>query len=292
MSIKFSVCITYFYKRDNLFDLLKELKIEENKDLEVLIRNDNPEMDLKINNHPRIKIFQNKQKPVGEIESIRFLLANSKGDYISMIADDDLIDNRMFEFIRNDGFKHKTYLSLSTTNKFEFGNKKELPNLSPKKKILLFLSRKLHLSGTVGAVYQKDLLFNIFEKLKLKIYLMDVFLLFKILDESCLICNNYYGFNNTKTSRLSSKHIDFDIFLKDYMEIVKNIENKLILEKFVLLILSDYYSIVHREEKFKIRRFYKFLVINLKNKKIDNKIKIKLFFLGNFYLFKLILKAI
>ena len=292
MSIKFSVCITYFYKRDNLIDLLKELKIDENKDIEVLIRNDNPEIDLKINSHPRIKIFQNKQKPVGEIESIRFLLANSKGDYISMIADDDLIDNRIFKIIRNDGFKHKTYLSLSTTNKFEFGNKKVLPNLSPQKKILMFLNRKLHLSGTVGAVYQKDLLFNIFEKLKLKIYLMDVFLLFKILDESCLICNNYYGFNNTKTSMLSSKHIDFDIFLKDYMEIVKNIENKLILEKFVLLILSDYYSIVHREEKFKIRRFYKFLIINLKIKKIDNKIKIKLFFLGNFYLFKLILKAI
>jgi len=292
MSIKFSVCITYFYKRDNLIDLLKELKIEENKDLEVLIRNDNPEIDLKINNHPRIKIFQNKQKPIGEIESIRFLLAKSKGDYISMIADDDLIDNRFFEFIRNDGFKHKTYLSLSTTNKFEFGNKKELPKLSPKKKILMFLGRKLYLSGTVGAVYQKDLLFNIFEKLKLKIYLMDVFLLFKILDESCLICDNYYGFNNTKTSRLSSKHINFDIFLKDYMEIVNNIENKLILEKFVLLILVDYYSIVHRGEKFKIRRFYKFLIINLKIKKLDNKIKIKLFFLGNFYLFKLILKAI
>ena len=107
MSIKFSVCITYFYNRNNLNDLLKELKIEENKDIEVLIRNDNPEIDLKIDNYPRVKIFQNKREPIGEIESIRFLLANSKGDYISIIADDDLIDSSMFKFIRNDRFKYR-----------------------------------------------------------------------------------------------------------------------------------------------------------------------------------------
>mgnify|MGYP001222399157 CR=1 FL=1 len=292
MSIKFSVCITYFYNRNNLNDLLKELKIEENKDIEVLIRNDNPEIDLKINNYPRVKIFQNKQKPIGEIESIRFLLANSNGDYVSIIADDDLIDSNMFEFIRNDNFKHKTYLSPSTTNKREFRDKKDLLELSSKKKILMFLSRKLYLSGTVGAVYQKDFLLNIFKKLKLKTYLLDVLLLLKILDESCLICDHYYGFNNTETSRVSSKKIDTDVFVKDYIEVVNNIENKVILEKFVIFILLEYYSIVHREEKFKIRKFYNFLILNLKIKKIDNKSKIKLFFLGNFYLLKLILKAI
>jgi len=292
MSIKFSVCITYFYNRNNLNDLLKELKIEENKDIEVLIRNDNPEIDLKIDNYPRVKIFQNKQEPIGEIESIRFLLANSKGDYISIIADDDLIDSSMFKFIRNDNFKHKTYLSRSTTNRQEFGNKNELLKLSSKKKILMFLSRKLHLSGTVGAFYQKDFLLNIFKKLKIKTYLLDVLLLFKISDDSCLICDHHYGFNNTETSRLSSKKIDSEAFLKDYIEVLNNIENKVIFEKFVIFILFDYYSIVHREKKFKIKKFYNFLIMNLKIKKIENKSKIKLFFLGNFYLLKLILKAI
>ena len=292
MSIKFSVCITYFYNRNNLNDLLKKLKIEENKDIEVLIRNDNPKIVLKIDSYPRVKIFQNKQEPIGEIESIKFLLANSKGDYISIIADDDLIDSSMFKLIRNDSFNHKIYLSRSTTNKQEFGNKKELLKLSSKKKIIMFLSRKLHLSGTVGAVYQKDFLLNIFKKLKLKIYLLDVLLLFKISDESCLICDNYYGFNNTETSRLSSKKIDSEVFIKDYIEVLNNIEDKVILEKFVIFILYDYYSIVHREEKFKIRKFYNFLIINLKIKKIESKSKIKLFFLGNFYLLKLILKAI
>jgi len=292
MSIKFSVCITYFYNRNNLNDLLNELKIEENKDIEVLIRNDNPKIDLKIDNYPRVKIFQNKQEAIGEIESIKFLLANSKGDYISIIADDDLIDSSMFKLIRYDNFKHKTYLSRSTTNKQEFGNKIKLLNLSPKKKIIMFLSRKFHLSGTVGAVYQKDFLLNIFKKLKLKKYLLDVLLLFKILDESCLICDNYYGFNNTETSRISSKKIDSEVFIKDYIEVLNNIENKVILEKFIIFILYDYYSIVHREEKFKIRKFFNFLILNLKIKKIEKKSKIKLFFLGNFYLVKLILKAI
>ncbi len=156
----------------------------------------------------------------------------------------------------------------------------------------MFLSRKLHLSGTVGAFYQKDFLLNIFKKLKIKTYLLDVLLLFKISDDSCLICDHHYGFNNTETSRLSSKKIDSEAFLKDYIEVLNNIENKVIFEKFVIFILFDYYSIVHREKKFKIKKFYNFLIMNLKIKKIENKSKIKLFFLGNFYLLKLILKAI
>ena len=67
MNINFTVCITYFFKRNNIRNLIKKLKIESNKDIEIIISNDNPLEKLKIENHQRIKVFNNKRKPKGEI---------------------------------------------------------------------------------------------------------------------------------------------------------------------------------------------------------------------------------
>ena len=53
----------------------------------------------------------------------------------------------------------------------------------------------------------------------------------------------------------------------------------------MLFILHDYYSIIQREDKDKIKNFYKFLKLNLKKKKLKIKLKIKFILLWYFYLF-------
>tara|TARA_B110000971_G_scaffold48969_1_gene49092 strand:+ start:4699 stop:5577 length:879 start_codon:yes stop_codon:yes gene_type:complete len=292
MNINFTVCITYFFKRNNIRNLIKKLKIESNKDIEIIISNDNPLEKLKIENHQRIKVFNNKRKPKGEIKNIKYLLSKAKGKYVCVIADDDLIHSQMFEFIRKDNFQNLSYLSRSTIKRSEFGNKQKKINIFPKNKIIMFLEKKLYLSGTVGAVYEKNFITKIFKKIKIKKYLLDTLLLFKIFDKNFLIYDQYLGFNNTSSSNISAKKIDLNIFNKDYLEVINNIKCEVILDKFVLFILHDYYSIICREEKFKIKCFYKFLKLNLKNKKIKNKSKIKFIFIWKFYLLLLILKAI
>ena len=44
----FSVCITYYYKRNNIEDLLFELNKYKSNDLEILIRNDNTKHKLNL----------------------------------------------------------------------------------------------------------------------------------------------------------------------------------------------------------------------------------------------------
>ena len=85
------------------------------------------------------------------------------------------------------------------------------------------------LSGTVGAVYKKNFIIKIFKKIKIKKYLLDTFLLFKIFDNNLLIFDSCYGYNNTNSSRISSKKIDIKIFNQDYLEIINIIKNEIIL---------------------------------------------------------------
>ena len=142
MIINFTVCITYFFKRNNIVNLIKKLKIDANKDMEIIISNDNPSERLKIQNHPRIKIFNNKKKIKGEIDNIKFLISKAKGKYVSIIADDDLIHSQIFELIRKDKYRHLNYLSESTTNLSEFGFKKKGKNILAKNKLFMFLKKK------------------------------------------------------------------------------------------------------------------------------------------------------
>ncbi len=290
MSVNFTVCITYFFKRNNIRDLIRKLKINSNKDMEIIISNDNPLESLKIKKHSRIRVFNNTKKIKGEIENIKFLLSKASGRYICIIADDDLIHNEMFKFIRKDNFRHLNYLSESTTKRLEFGTQKKIKNL-PKNKTAMLLKKK-NFNGIVGAVYEKNFIINVFKKIKIKKYLLDAFLLFKIFDNNFLILDRYFGYNNTISSKISSKKIDLKIFNQDYLHIINSIKSKILLDKFVLFILDDYYSIIQRDDKHKIKNFYKFLKLNLKNKKLITKLKIKFILIWNFYLIVLFLKAI
>ena len=292
MIINFTVCITYFFKRNNIVNLIKKLKIDANKDIEIIVSNDNPSKRLKIPNHPRIKIFNNKKKIRGEIDNIKFLISKAKGKYVCIIADDDLIHSQIFKLIRKDKYRHLNYLSESTTNLSEFGFKKKRKNTLEKNKLMMFFKKKIYLSGTVGTVYERNFIIKIFKKIKVKKYLLDTFLLFKLFDNNLLIFDSCFGYNNTSSSKISSKKIDLKIFNEDYFKLINIIKNKTLLDKFVLFILHDYYSIIQREDKDKIKNFYKFLKLNLKNKKLKVKLKIKFILIWNFYLFVLFLKAI
>ena len=57
----FSVCITYYYKRNNIEDLLFELNKYKLNDLEIIIRNDNTNHKLNIKNSSKIKIINEKK---------------------------------------------------------------------------------------------------------------------------------------------------------------------------------------------------------------------------------------
>ena len=290
MGVNFTVCITYFFKRNNIRDLIRKLKINSNKDMEIIISNDNPLESLKIKKHSRIKVFNNSKKIKGEIENIKFLLSKASGRYICIIADDDLIHDKMFEFIRKDNFRHLNYLSESTNKRLEFGLQKQIRDV-PKNKMAIFLKKK-NFNGIVGALYEKNFIINVFNKIKIKKYLLDDFLLFKIFDNNFLIFDRYFGYNNTNTSQISSKIIDLKIFNEDYLKLISSIKNKILLDKFVLFILHDYYSIIQREKKNQIKNFYNFLKLNLRNKKLITKLKIKFILSWNFYLLMLLLKAI
>jgi hypothetical protein len=293
MTINFSICITYFYKRNNIFDLLNKLNIEKNKDIEILVSNDNFKESLNLKCHPRIRVFQNKGKPLGEIRNIKFLLKKAKGKYISIIADDDLIHHSIFELIKKNCFQNTSYLCDTTINKNNFGHKGLYINTSIENKINKFLEGKIYLSGTIAAVYDKIFITNIFKNIKINKYLLDTYLLFKILD-STNICFDYnYGFNNTNTSEISSSKIDKRIFFHDYLEVIKVIYDKeILLEKFILFSLLQYYSIVHREDKFRINYFCQFLKLNFNIRRLNFNFKLKLLIYGNYYLLKLILKAV
>ena len=61
----FSVCITYYYKRNNIEDLLFELNKYKSNDLEILIRNDNTNHKLNIkNNSKKLKLLMKKKSLV------------------------------------------------------------------------------------------------------------------------------------------------------------------------------------------------------------------------------------
>ena len=90
--MRYSILITYYYNRNNINEIINEFKKYKKKNLEILIRNDNPNIHLNLKyNNLKIKIFNEKKKSLGELKSINFLLEKAKGNYISILADDDLI---------------------------------------------------------------------------------------------------------------------------------------------------------------------------------------------------------
>lgn len=291
MNINFSICITYYYERNNIIELLNELKLSENPDVEVLIFNDNYLSKLNIKKQTNIKVFNNTSNiPIGEIKSIKFLTSKASGKYISIIADDDLMHSNLFSVIRNDSFSHSVYLSHCTTQKKKYKKRVQKKFLSQEQTIINFFKRNLYFSGTIAAFYEKHFIISVLAKVNIKKYMLDSYILMKSLDKNISFIDNYYGYNNTNSSRISSGIINLKVFNNDFIEIVKTIKKKDILFEFVKRTVFDYYSIVQRTQHKRILNFLNFCKIILNIKKISLTLKMKLIFIASYLLAKLILK--
>lgn len=198
----------------------------------------------------------------------------------------------MLGLVKKDKFRHIAYLSQTTKSKnlYENLNKKEIEPY--KDKLIKFFTRKLYISGTISAIYKKNFILKVFHKIEIQKYFIDTNILMELIGKRCLFIDDYYGFNNTLSSNISSSKIDIDLFLDDYCKILKNIKNMQILEYFIKYNLKDFYSIVHREKKNQNINFLKFININLKSHYIPCQVKFYIVIFGFYYLMKIFLKKV
>ena len=285
----YSICITYFYKRNNIISLLKELKKYKKKKIEIIVRNDNPKhilrLDNKICKNHKLIIINEKKKSIGEIESIKYLLKKSTGKIISIIADDDLLLKNCFDEI--DKIKHyfDCVVFPVTFDKKNLRKKIFHNTLSQIEMLNLFFKRKLNLSGTIATFYESNFLNRTFNKLKNKKYNLDTILTIKyLLEKKCIFINKINGFNNIKTSKISSGDINLKTFYYDNKLILNYLKNKKknnLYLLYVILYLQNFYSVIFRN--FKIKNF-KYTNLFFKNLFIKNKIILNIKIL--FYIIK------
>ena len=220
--MKYSICITYFFDRPNIKYLIKELEKINSKDFEVIIRNDNPNHFLKIKTNLRkLRVINEKNKSIGEINSIKYLINKSKGKFISIISDDDIVSHRIFNEIKNLQInKINSFISFSDYDlkklnkniKYEFFSKDEL--------IKLFFLSKVHISGTIGTIYKREFIKKNLNNIYVKKYNFDTILFFlAILDKKYFFKKKILGFNNFKSSKISSEKIDLNLYSKDTKEL-------------------------------------------------------------------------
>jgi hypothetical protein len=281
LNIKFSVCITYYYKRNNINLLLNEINKYKLKNIEILIRNDNPSTKLIIKKKKNIRVFNAKKKALGEINSIKFLISKSSGTYVSIVADDDLISHKIFyELNKINIKKFDSFLFLSSTNINLFQNNYKI-FLKKKIDLLnLFFKRKIYLSGTVATVFKKKFLLNYINKCSFLKYNFDLFFLFLMFFFGNLkIYNKIYGYNNVQSSIISSKKINISKYIHDTNKLFfffnkKNYNYNILYFSFSKFFLENFYSILFRKKlcNFNLHDIIKFHIIFFNNAIILKKV--------------------
>jgi hypothetical protein len=290
--MKISICITYFYNRNNIYNLLNEInKYNKSKeDLEVLIRNDNPKITLSIKKKYNFNIFiyNEKKESVGEVKSLKFLLNKSKGDIVTFIADDDIISSKCFNFINN--FPNEnSYIFLASRNKKDIGKKSYLQVRNYNEAYKLFLKRKLFLCGTVGYFFSRNFIIKNYNKIFTKKYLFDFNILILQLFSKHKYFNFIGGYNDFSTSQISSQAINLNCFfldLKKTFYLLNYCDNNL---KYLTLnfLAEDFYSIFTRKE-YKLNKILVFLKLFLRQH-IGLR-RVFLFIRLNYFVFKILLK--
>lgn len=261
----FSACITYYYRRNNIHNLLFELNKYKTKDLEILIRNDNPNHKLELSdNYKNIKIFNETKKSIGEIESIKFLISKSKGEYITIVSDDDLISHKIFKHSKmHHKTKNDSLIFLSSVNKKYLNKKIDFHSIDRLNILSSFFQRKIYLSGTIATIYSRKFLKNKINKIKLRKYNFDTLLFFISLFESKYkFFNLIYGFNDTKSSIISSGKIELNHYLVDFKILIKYLKkhsNKKMLYDFTKFSVENFYSLIFRNNtNYKIKHLILF----------------------------------
>jgi hypothetical protein len=251
-NIILTICITYFFERDNIFKLLNSLKsIKEKEKIEILIRNDNPKIKLKkknFKNFSNLKIFNTNKKSIGEFLSLRFLTKKSSGKFICFLADDDLISYKFFNIFMTRRKMNYNFLCHATPYRELWGTKNNY-RFSNKTKLLNdFFERKIYLNPCVGMIFQKSLL-N-FENIKiLKNYNFDTYLLIYLVKNFNFKLINYnYGYNNVIDSRISSKALSPKIYYNGLSFIIDILDKNLILV-FYKFFMENFYSNTFRSNK-------------------------------------------
>ena len=220
------------------------------------------------------------------------MLSKATAAYVAVIADDDLISFKIFNSIEKDYPKKNCYLFIATKNKKFFLSRNKFIYKSSEEYLLNFFKYKIFLSGTVGTVFKKEFLIKKLKNIKIKKYLLDTYLLFTIIQNSHKIYDIIYGFNNAKSSRISSAKIDIPIFISDYVYLLSKIKKSKLKLKFVLFIINEFYSLLYRGEKQKIKMFFKFIKNNLETSNLNYTIKFLLIPYFFLYSIKILLKAI
>jgi hypothetical protein len=259
---KISICITYFYQRNNIEFFLNELKkIDKLNLIEILIRNDNPKIKLSFGNKFKdlnLKIFNEKKKSMGEIYSLQFLVNKAKNDYATLVADDDFISHKYFDKIFDMEKNHDFYLCPMAIEFCDVDKalrlKNDINNLCN-----LFFSKKINISGTVGLTFKVDKFKNLTNFKLLKKYHFDLYIISIVSRfENYKIFNKIYSFNNRKSSKISSGKISLNLFKKDTENFISTLsKNLVVLSKYYFAL--DYISILFRDKN-NIRKIDKYFI--------------------------------
>lgn len=290
--MKISICITYFYNRNNIYNLLDEINKYNKKNLVVSIRNDNPKITLKIKKKYNFDIFiyNEKKKSIGEVKSLEFLLYKSKADIITFIADDDVLSSKCFKII-TDFPDENSYIFLASRDKKDIGKNFHNQVLNYNEAYQFFLKRKLFLCGTVGFFFKRKFIIKNFKKIFTKKYLFDFNILILQLYSKHKYFNFIGGYNDFTTSQVSSQVIDLNCFLSDLKRTINLLNHCNHNLKYLTLnfIIQDFYSIFLRSN-YKFNKLIDFYILFLSQRLGFRKLFI--FVKLNFFVFKILLRKI
>ncbi len=165
----FSIGITTFDRRAMLIEAINSVLQQTYADFEVIISNDNPARKITADSlkiwDTRVRII-NQEKNLGEFNNMNYLLNESKGEYFTWLADDDLYNNYFLETAHNILKKHNWpqcfYTSFGYVGNEDITAKHDLGELSlPGPEFLnKYLGRQLKAIGVMG-IFKREALINL-----------------------------------------------------------------------------------------------------------------------------------
>lgn len=149
----FSICVTTYNRNEYLKECLESIMAQTFSDFEVLVGNDYQPAAVNASrtgfDDVRIRYF-NHEKNLGEIGNMNFMLSQSKGRYLTLLADDDLYSPFFLKAAYDAIIKHNNPECIYSS--YEFFHDNQRPD---KKKLSLLLPESVKIPGvdfTVAAI--------------------------------------------------------------------------------------------------------------------------------------------